>query len=318
MMELYIADRVFEDMPRLTGLDLVRHGRVWWGACRMNGEQHPRKDKLKVYIWSGRVYLHEEGGDTLPVDKWMVQYGGVSEKKVWRILKGDGSYWAPEMRKERVDECVEVKYVSEDVLRGAQGFPLESCSLFRWMAGLFGADRVREVWNRYGVTTDTWGRAVFWYIDKEGKILHDKRISYGEDGHRKKDRPMTRQYKVDEGYAGRCLFGENVKRPTPDTEICVVESEKTALIMACWDPGRKWVATGGKGYIGLVEEGMILFPDMDAVDRWKKTGLEVCEWWQGWEGAGRTSDVADMVIDDLKKGEEILEKFEKKLNIHKK
>lgn len=308
---LYIADRVFEDVPRLTGLDLVRHGKQWWGSCRMDGESHPRKDKLKVYIWNGRVYLHEEGGDTMSVDRWMVQYGGVSEKSVWRILRGDGSYWAPAVKREKKESETEVKYVENWVVDGVRGFSLKSCPLYRWMIGLFGEDVVREVWNRYGVTTDTWGRAVFWYINKEGKVLHDKRISYGEDGHRRKDKPMWREYKVDDGYSGRCLFGENVKRPTPDTEICVVESEKTALIMACWDSSKKWVATGGKGNIGLVEEGMRLYPDVDAVDRWKKTGLEVVEWWKGWDGVGRTSDVADMVIEDMRKGEEILEKFER-------
>lgn len=293
---LYIADRVFEDTPRLTGLPLVRHGKQWWGACRMSGESHPRKDKLKVYIWNGRVYLHEEGGDTMSVDRWMVQYGGVSEKSVWRILRGDGSYWAAAVKKERVEDVVEVRYVDGSAMEGLRMFPLESCPLFRWMAGLFGEDRTREVWVRYGVTTDTYGRAVFWYIDKECHVLHDKRISYGEDGHRKKDRPMTRQFKVDDGYSGRCLFGEQVGRPTPDTEVCVVESEKTALIMALADPSRKWVATGGKGNVSLAEEGMKLYPDVDAVERWSKTGLEVVEWWKGWEGVGRTSDIGDKIV----------------------
>ena len=281
----------------MTGLPLVRHGRQWWGACRMSGESHPRRDKLKVYIWNGRVWLHEEGGDTMGVDRWMVQYGGMSERDVCRILRGDGSYWAPPVRRDSVESAVEVRYVGRDVLDGMGRFPLESCPLFRWMCGMWDEGRVRDVWRRYGVTTDTYGRAVFWYMDRDGRVLYDKRIMYGPDGHRRKDRSPGREYKVDDGYTGRCLFGEHVSRATPDTEVCVVESEKTALVMACHDGDRKWVATGGKGNVSLAGEGMVLYPDMDAVEEWKRRGLEVREWWTGWDHAGKNADVADMVVE---------------------
>lgn len=299
---LYIADRVFEDMPRLTGLPLVRHGKQWWGACRMSGENHPRKDKLKVYIWNGRVYLHEEGGDTLGVDRWLIQYGGANDKNVWRILRGDGSYWTPPVRKEAAEEEPEIKYVGKEALEALGKFPLERCPLFRWMSGLFGEEKVREAWKRYHVTTDTYGKAVFWYVDKEGRILHDKRLSYGEDGHRLKERAPGRKFKVDDGFSGRCLFGED--SAGDGACVYVVESEKSALLgYLYW--GKPFVATGGKSNIRLVKgRDCILCPDMDARQKWNEYG-EVWRWWDLWckseEEIPRTADIGDMVVNLVEK-----------------
>lgn len=302
---LYIADRVFEDMPRLTGLPLVRHGKQWWGACRMSGESHLRKDKLKVYIWNGRVYLHEEGGDTLGVDRWLIQYGGANDKNVWRILRGDGSYWAPPVRKEVAEEEPEIKYVGKEALEALGKFPLERCPLFRWMSGLFGEEKVREAWKRYHVTTDTYGKAVFWYVDKEGNILHDKRLSYNEDGHRKKEVPPSRRFRVDDGYSGRCLFGENRYRDGERVYVC--ESEKSAILgYLYW--GYPFVATGGKSNIRMASEGRgrgwVLCPDMDARLRWCEFG-EVWPWWELWNPEWgeipRTADIGDMVANLVEK-----------------
>lgn len=296
---LYIADKVFEQAPELTGLPLVRHGRQWWGGCRMNGESHPRKDKLKVYIWNGKVWLHEEGGESMPLDVWMMTHGGLTEREVWKILKGDGSYWAPKVHKEASESDGEVRYVDRTVMDAMKKFPLERCPLFRWMAGMFGEDKVREAWERYHVTTDTLGRAVFWYVDRNGRVLYDKRITYKDNGHRDKERHPGRDYRIGDGYTGRCLFGIDSAQWS-GSEVYVCESEKSALLgYLYW--GRPFVATGGKSNLRMARElgdYKLLCPDMDARGSWDAHG-QVWKWWELWGGPvediPRTADIGDLV-----------------------
>lgn len=296
---LYLADRVFEQIPDLIGFDWVRHGRQWWASCRMDGADHYRKDKTKAYIWNGRVWLHEEGGSSMTVEKWLGVYGGLTDRDIWKVLRGDGSYWAPRMRKAAEDgEEPEVRYVDRGVFEGMRRFPLEGCPLFRWMCTLWDEDKVREVWGRYNVTTDTYGRAVFWYVNREGQILFDKRIAYRDDGHRDKEKSPGRKYKIGDGYTGRCLFGECVKRERPDTEVCVVESEKTALVAALEYPDKKWVACGGKSNVRLADKDMVLYPDLDAVDNWRKSGLRVEKWWSDWKNTQENADLADKIVSE--------------------
>ena len=284
--------------PKLLGMELTQHGKGLQGGYYLNGDMHSyRQDKLKVFIGRGSVWVSEEGGRCISLPQWLIEFGGAADfKDALRMIKGESQaiHWSRELREKAMQK---MQYVSADVLEGAKRYDLRGCSLFRWMCGMFPEDRVREVWDRYNVTTDSHGNCVFWYVDQYGKILFDKRILYGEDGHRRKDFFPGRQFRVADGYSGRCYFGACI--PDDGRKAFIMESEKSALLAALYYEGRRFLATGGKSNLREIEPNMMLVPDLDARLEWEEKG-EVWPWWEKWgipaEQIPGQADIGDMIV----------------------
>ena len=177
--------------------------------------------------------------------------------------------------------------------------------------------QVQQAVERYRLGVSRDGAVIFWQIDdcdllRDGKIMH-----YRPDGHRDHDRKPTwasyllrksgrlpRQWNAD-----HCLFGLHLLRdyqthphPLPewrgvDTStsksiyappsqggggggsVCIVEAEKTAVIMSAIRPEYLWLATGGKTELSVARlsplqgRRIILFPDTD------ETGQTYRDWY---------------------------------------
>ncbi|MBO5995373.1 MAG: hypothetical protein J6Q41_07670 [Firmicutes bacterium] len=294
----YDPSVALQNAPKLMGMELVRHGQGLQGGYYLNGDRHSyRKDKLKVFISRGSVWVSEEGGRCVSLPQWLIEFGGAADfKEALRMINGQPQTleWHRDFRRTERPKGLNV---SPDVLRGAKAYPLEKCSLFRWMCGMFPEDRVREVWDKYNVTTDSHGNCVFWYVDQDGKILYDKRILYNEDGHRNREFFPGRQYRVADGYTGKCYFGACI--PDDGKKAFIVESEKSALLASLFYGGRRFLATGGKGNLLEIEPNMLLVPDMDARMEWEERG-EVWPWWEKWgipmSDISEKADIGDMIV----------------------
>lgn len=291
----YDVTAALNNAPRLLGMELRPSGpNRLQGGYYLNGEPHAfRRDKLKVFAGRGAVWVAEEGGRCISLPQWLMEFGGAAD--YWdalRMIRGESQalHWNGEIRQRAAEK---IKYVDPAVLRGAKAYDLAKCPLFRWMCGLFEEEKVRKAWEAYNVTTDGEGAAVFWYVDQQGRILHDKRMYYGEDGHRDKSRAPGRRYKVGDGYSGRCFFGACM--PEQAGKTFVLESEKSAL-MAYLYYGRRFLATGGKGNLRDVEAGMMLLPDYDAKEEWSSLG-DVWKWWESWPGGNvpEKADIGDLI-----------------------
>ena len=112
-----------------------------------------------------------------------------------------------------------------------------------------------------------------------------------------------------------CFFGEHLASKYPDRNICIVESEKTALIMAVKFPQFVWLATGGKGLLQslskktfLQTRGVIVFPDIDGAKEWGEiatargwgNALDKLPWYRDYltkTDAGAKGDIADLIIN---------------------
>lgn len=296
---LYDPVSTMRNVPDLLGMELTWHGNGLQGGYYLNGDKHAyRRDKLKVFIGRGSIWVSEEGGRCISLPQWLIEFGGASDfKDALRIIRGkpQAIEWSRQVR-ETADG--RTQYVCPDVLEGAKGYPLENCSLFRWLCGLFPEERVREAWAKYNVTTDSHGNAVFWYVDQQGRILYDKRILYKADGHRDKSFFPGRQFRVADGYNGRCYFGANLDGD--GRKSFIVESEKTALLGYLYY-GRRFMATGGKGNLRTIEPDMVLCPDMDARMEWEEKG-EVWPWWEKWpegEVVPDHADIGDLIVRKL-------------------
>ena len=148
------------------------------------------------------------------------------------------------------------------------------------------------------------GRVVFWQIDHDGVPRSAKLMRYHDDGHRDKDehpgwiynqggiydeqhnyKPGPRDILKPESHTIlKPLFGSHLLKAYPEAAVNVVESEKTAIIMANYygEPERNvWLACGGLKFLKteslqpLIDQGRTvwLWPDRDGVEKWQ----ELCE-----------------------------------------
>lgn len=137
---------------------------------------------------------------------------------------------------------------------------------------------------RLGVTKD--GAAIFYQIDREGRIRTGKIIQYNpETGYRIKGTGvpvdwvharLKKKGLLPESWSVRqCLFGEHLLARYLDALVCLVEAEKTAVICSAFCPKFIWLATGGKTQPGdrldvLKGRKVLVFPDIDAYTAWQE------------------------------------------------
>ena len=187
---------------------------------------------------------------------------------------------------------------------------------------------------------------VFWLIDADGNVRTAHYMKYHPSGHRVKEKrdypqdwfhamlarhydPETREivntppypyphiYDPDRQQARLCLFGEHLLKRYPNAAVKLVESEKTALLMAIAYGNHErqvWLACCGASNITrerlkpLIDQKrqIILYPDRDGVKQWQQRadGLyyphisvdaePVTKWWR--EEDGPKADIADVVV----------------------
>ena len=135
---------------------------------------------------------------------------------------------------------------------------------------------------RLGVTRNQ--ETIFYQIDAQGRYRAGKIMQYNPStGHRIKDggipvdwvhARLKKQGTLPESWTvSQCLFGEHLLPQMPDAIVCLVESEKTAVICTGFCPQYVWLATGGKTQLGtklsvLKGRKVLVFPDIDAYGAW--------------------------------------------------
>lgn len=294
-------DSVFAQLPTLMGLPKLKlRGRYYYGPYRIDGTPHNRWDKMviKQGVKDRMPLVLEQGGDSLTLWSWMVQYGNMTNETVRAVLLGTE-------KKELVFSDEEyvgpVKYVQPwQFIEQGGADKNYRCPLFIFLSGIYGSDKVRAAFDKYNVSTGLRERNTgiigtrFWYKDKQGRLCHDKTMFYKPDGHRCKECPPMRKYKRKWGYRGECLFGEDSL--VSGKPVFVVESEKTAIIAYLEYPDFNWVACGGKSALKKLDGyDMWLVPDMDAAEEWRKEG-KLWEWWKKCGEIGEKWDIADYIL----------------------
>jgi len=177
------------------------------------------------------------------------------------------------------------------------------------------------------------GRVVFWMIDHEGNPRAAKLMRYLPDGHRDKTQHPGWLYNQD-GVRQRLdpdnheilkpLFGSHLLRSYPQAVVNIVESEKTAIIMANYYgdlQSQLWLACGGLKHLQLdsmqpiIDQGRTvwLWPDKDGREAWQevcdKLGYDKCRVYTHffdtcWTPAdGDKADIADIAIRMMTTGE---------------
>jgi len=177
------------------------------------------------------------------------------------------------------------------------------------------------------------GRVVFWQIDHNGIPRAAKLMKYMTDGHRDKEAHpgwiynqdgCRQQLDPDKHEIVKPLFGSHLLNRYPKAVINIVESEKTAIIMANYYDdfdSQIWLACGGLKFLQLdslqplIDQGRTiwLWPDKDGRDAWQtvcdKLGYDHCRVYTHffdtcWTPAdGDKADIADIAIRMMRTGE---------------
>jgi hypothetical protein len=161
----------------------------------------------------------------------------------------------------------------------------ESNVLVNYLDTLFNPEIVNHLINIYKIGTSSrynGGTTVFWQIDNSDNVRTGKLIKYDKTGHRIKgcNNWVHSVQGLHDYNLEQCLFGEHLLKHAPDYSIGIVESEKTAIIMAAAIPNLLWLATGGAEGINenkvkvLNGRKVILFPDASSdskiYEKWKQ------------------------------------------------
>lgn len=175
-----------------------------------------------------------------------------------------------------------------------------SNTLLNWLRSCAGVD-ADAAWTQYRIGTYPPGRRTelmyatcFWQIGGDDMPRSAKIIPYHPNGKRVKELGSTwihsvitatpenpRGESMDTLGIGQCLFGEHLLRQRPDALVAVVESEKSAVIGACFYPQVVWVATGGSNTftvercMALAGRKVVVFPDAGMYEDWLAHSIDI-------------------------------------------
>lgn len=123
------------------------------------------------------------------------------------------------------------------------------------------------------------GRTIFWMIDEWG-IVRDGRIgeAWASEMLRRRAPGLLHDF-----HPSHCLFGQHLLFLEPDREICVVESEQSAVILSELMPDHIWLATmypvnlNVQSFESLQYRSVMLYPKTDPVGDYYLAWLELAD-----------------------------------------
>ncbi len=169
-------------------------------------------------------------------------------------------------------------------------------NFFLFLIDCFGWHIANECFSKYfiGTSKQQPGSTIFFQVDEQARLRTGKVMQYDKlTGKRLKDESnkitwVHKMLKLDINFQ-QIFFGQHLLDENPDKKICIVESEKTAVIAGVYFPKYLWLATGGaiggckwreyEVYKSLKYRTVTFFPDYGYSN--KKTGktcfAEWCE-----------------------------------------
>jgi hypothetical protein len=162
-----------------------------------------------------------------------------------------------------------------------------------YLRKFFGYQKADEMIQRYHIgTSKKWsGATIFWQVDENGNCRTGKIMLYDKDTGKRVKQPYnhiswvhTLRDKIQRPLypdftLRQCLFGAHLLKERQKT-VRLVESEKTAIILAVYYPDDICIAAGGKE--GLTKDKcaiiryrhVLLIPDEGGYDNWEAKAKE--------------------------------------------
>lgn len=206
---------------------------------------------------------------------------------------------APTSHKEAPQEPF---YISDIQLTATQEKSRET-ALYAFLASEFEPEEVLRVFEAYRiggskfVTSDGFRAVSFPYIAADGRCIDCKLFHISpKDGSRKTAPPLKSwsngslqsswalaEMKQNHRRAPWCNFGDHLLRERPTAPIGIVESEKTALILAIVYPQIIWTAVGSLNNLNpgrcqqYFNRKVTIYPDRDGLQAWRNKAQELAK-----------------------------------------
>ena len=149
------------------------------------------------------------------------------------------------------------------------------------------APQMHHAADRYRLGASKEGRVIFWEIDEQQRVHTGKLMHYQPDCHRDKTLNPTWVHAIlkdqlPDGFTlQHCLFGLHLL--SDNKTVCIVESEKTAVILSELFPDFVWLSCGGLQMFKpellapLVNHKIMIFPDTDETGEAFKTWSDITQ-----------------------------------------
>ena len=286
------------------GVELKRRGNNLWGLCPFHEDRHigsfginERKNLYKCFSCGAK-------GDAV---KAVMELHNLKYTDALRYLAGMYNIYIDDTPAPKVKKREPRKPLPPTVLKTWSANILkpymhnsESNNLLNWMLSLPMREEhkknLKNAIELYCVGTSiqgyTQGWCIFPQIDTDMRVRDMKLMAYNPDGHRWKDEKgrgkvtwmralveKAGKFDPDTQHVEHCLFGLHLTKVFTKAEICLVESEKSAILCAAFtDPNeRLWLATGGLQFFTAdmlkplmdTKRQIVLYPDIDGYEKWE-------------------------------------------------
>jgi hypothetical protein len=166
-------------------------------------------------------------------------------------------------------------------------------TFWQWMIGdckerLHLSDtNLARVYDDYQLGSTHESDVIFFQIDEEKRIHTGHIMQYGPDGHRLSYQNWLHSILMKNGQLPenwtlqQCFFGQHLLKRYPEKTVCLVESEKTAVILAALLPEYVWLATCGSSGLSVEKFACLkgrqikVIPDSGCYEKWYKILLNV-------------------------------------------
>lgn len=162
----------------------------------------------------------------------------------------------------------------------------------RFLCEFLATEQIRSIGDKYALGATKNKEIIYWQININGKVrtgkimqydpLSGKRIKHESGAIDWVHNKLKKSGSLPEDYnLQQCFFGEHLLALHPEALVCIVESEKSALISAAIFPEQVWLATGGIGNLSiekcqvLKNRNIILYPDLNAFAKWSEKAKEI-------------------------------------------
>ncbi|WP_418638345.1 DUF6371 domain-containing protein [Winogradskyella sp.] len=182
-----------------------------------------------------------------------------------------------------VIQKMEVTSYHDDTVIGSYGRNYRANNFVQYLRQYFCTTDIEAVVRKYFIGTSTYwkGATIFWQVDHEMNVRAGKVMLYDSNSGKRVKKPfnhinwMHKVLHLNDFVLQQCLFGiHNLCDYAEGSTVCIVESEKTAIIMTLLYPEYLWLATGSKTNLKssvikpLKDCKIIVYPDKTEYKDW--------------------------------------------------
>lgn len=252
IIKQYYSERIFQHIANKLGTKFLtnRHVKAWFRT--------ERTPSAKFSIKQGEYFYKDFGsGESHDcISMWQKVYTEDFNTAIKSIINHFTIGNTPQPKYTPPPPAPEPQTVYLSSLEMEQSCNVEyylQNNLLQWLSEIVGIDVVIETTQKYyvGTSNKTYfgaGATVFWYVDSFG-VRYAKVVQYDpQTGKRNRESKypfLQPKHHNGKGYTP-CFFGEHLIQDAPQNQIvCIVESEKTAIICSIFCPSFLWIASGG-------------------------------------------------------------------------